>query len=357
MKKTIILILSIFMLYGCYDYVEINNLVIISGMLIDYKDNNYYITSQIIENENETKINVYTTRGKSIEECLSELSKLSNKDLFISHLKVIILTESTIKNNNDYQDYFLRDSKSKMNFYVYYVDDKYKDEVLNIYKENNGSALYIKDLMEFNNRIFSSSTPLSFLDLIYKQKEYGIDEIYPNLIIKENNEKKVLYLQNIVGFNQNKEKIILDDKEGIFYNMITNNVEKTSLNIPCEENDFTISLNNLKTIYKWTDNTFYIKIKTNGKLSSYECKYNLDSVNTTKKISNLVNNYIKTNINDIVNISVNNKIDFIGMGNYIYKHDKNYFNFKRKNWNNELNKLNIKVSVDTTITSIGEMRK
>ena len=58
MKKTIILILSIFMLYGCYDYVEINNLVIISGMLIDYKDNNYYITSQIIENENETKINV-----------------------------------------------------------------------------------------------------------------------------------------------------------------------------------------------------------------------------------------------------------------------------------------------------------
>lgn len=357
MKKNIILALLIFMFYGCYDYVEINDLVIISGMLIDYKDNNYYITSQIIENEGETKVNVYTTKGKSVEECLSELSKLSNKDLFISHLKIIILTESTIKNNNDYQDYFLRDSKSKMNFYVYYVDDKYKDEVLNIYKDNNGSALYIKDLMEFNNKIFSSSTPLSFLDLIYKQKEYGIDEIYPNLIIKENNGEKILYLQNIVGFNQNKEKIILDDKEGIFYNIITNNIYKTSLNIPCDKNDFSISLNNLKTTYKWTNNIFYIKVKTNGKLSSYECIYDLDTVNTTKKLSDLVNNYIKNNINDIVNTSVNNKIDFLGIGNYIYRHDKNYFNFKKNNWNNELNKLRIKVTVDTNITSIGEMRK
>ena len=270
MKKLIIVIFSILILYGC-DYIEINNLVIISGMLIDYKDNNYYITSQIIENENETKIKVYKTKGVSIEECLTELSKLSNKDLFISHLKVIILTESTIKNKNDYQDYFLRDSKSKMNFYVYYVDDKYKDEVLNIYKDNKGSALYIKDLMEFNNKIFSSSTPLSFLDLIYKQKEYGIDEIYPNLVVKENNGEKVLYLQNIIGFNQNKEKIILDDKDGIFYNMITNNIQKTSINIPCDNKDFTISLNDIKTSYKWNNNIFNINVKTNGKLSSYEC--------------------------------------------------------------------------------------
>lgn len=356
MKKLIIVIFSILILYGC-DYIEINNLVIISGMLIDYKDNNYYITSQIIENENETKIKVYKTKGVSIEECLTELSKLSNKDLFISHLKVIILTESTIKNKNDYQDYFLRDSKSKMNFYVYYVDDKYKDEVLNIYKDNKGSALYIKDLMEFNNKIFSSSTPLSFLDLIYKQKEYGIDEIYPNLVVKENNGEKVLYLQNIIGFNQNKEKIILDDKDGIFYNMITNNIQKTSINIPCDNKDFTISLNDIKTSYKWNNNIFNINVKTNGKLSSYECSYNLDSVNSTKKISNIVNTFIKRNINDIVKISVNNKIDFIGIGNYIYRHDTDYFNFKNNNWNNKLDKIKIKVNVDTTITSIGEMRK
>ena len=355
MKKIIIILLSLFIITSC-DYVEINDLVIITGVIIDYKDDMYEITSQIIENENETKVKVFTTRGTSIEECLKELSKLSNKDLFISHLKVLILTENTINNNNDYQDYFLRESKSKMNFYVYFIDSEYKDEILSIY-ENEASSLYIKDLMDFNNKIFSSSTPLSFLDLIYKQKEYGIDEVYPNIMIKENNDKKVLYLQNIIMFNSDNKKITLDDKEGVFFNMITNNLKRTSLNIPCDNDYFSMSINSTNTDYKWTNNTFYINTKVKGKLSSYECSYDLDKPNTTQKLSSLVNTYIKDNINDIVNISVKEKIDFLGMGNYIYRHDKKYFDFKKNEWNNSLSKLNIKINVDTTISSIGEMRK
>ena len=327
--KKILLLLMILLLTGC-DYVEINDLVIISGMIIDYKDNKYEITSQIIENENKSIVKVFTTKGESIEECLSELSKLSNKNLFMSHLKIIILTENIIKNKIDYQDYFLRDTKSKMNFYVYYIEGKYKDEILKL-NETESSSFYIKDLMDFNNKIFSSSTPVSFLDLIYKQKEFGISEVYPNVTIKKNDDKDVLYLQNIVMFNDNNEKIILNDNESIFFNMLINKLNKTTLNIPCEENDFSITINNSNTKFKWNNNILNINIKIKSKLSSYNCKYSLNDVDTMQKLSELLNENIKSNINNVVNISVNNKIDFIGIGNYIYKHDKNYFNFENDN--------------------------
>ena len=257
--KKILLLLMILLLTGC-DYVEINDLVIISGMIIDYKDNKYEITSQIIENENKSIVKVFTTKGESIEECLSELSKLSNKNLFMSHLKIIILTENIIKNKIDYQDYFLRDTKSKMNFYVYYIEGKYKDEILKL-NETESSSFYIKDLMDFNNKIFSSSTPVSFLDLIYKQKEFGISEVYPNVTIKKNDDKDVLYLQNIVMFNDNNEKIILNDNESIFFNMLINKLNKTTLNIPCEENDFSITINNSNTKFKWNNNILNINSK------------------------------------------------------------------------------------------------
>ena len=113
------MLISIFLLSGCADYVEINDLAIISGIAIDYENDLYKLTAQLIENDKESKVIVLTTASSSIDEAMSEISKLSNKELFISHLKVLILSDRLIKENKDFYDYFLRSSKSKMNFYTY----------------------------------------------------------------------------------------------------------------------------------------------------------------------------------------------------------------------------------------------
>ena len=357
MKKIILLIICLFFLNGCYDYVEIDDLVIISGILIDYKDNQFQITSQVLENESESKVKVYTNKCNMIDECISEISKLSNKDIFISHLKVLIITENVIKNNVNYYDFFLRNSKSKMNFDVYYVENKYKDELLNIYKDGKGSSLYLKDLIKFNNKIFSSSSPLPFLELMYKKMEYGITPIYPNIVINNNNNEKSLYLQDLVVFNDNYKKILLNDQEGIYYNIVSNKCNKTNLLFDCDKDKYSLTINNAKTKYKWKNNTLYLNIKLSTKLNNYNCKYDLNKSDSIKKLTTISNNQIKKNILNLINKSKNNNVDFFGFGNYIYKHDKRYFDFKNKNWNNEVKKLNIKVNIDTTITSIGELRK
>ncbi len=349
--KKILLILSIFLLTGCYDYTEINKLAIISGMIIDYQDNEYVITSQVIQNEKESNIRVVTTKGKSIDECVSKISKSLNKNIFISHLKVLLLTESIIKNDIEYEDYFLRNSKSKMNYYVYYIDDKYKDKIFLNNINDKASSLYLKDLTDFNNDIYSSSNKLTFLDLMYKKLNYGIEPIYPNITMEDKN----ISLNDLVLF-KNNEKITLNNEESIFYNIITNNTNKTTLTIPCDNDNFSIELNNIKTKYKW-NNKFNINIKFDAKINSYNCKYKLQNNKTTNKLSKLVNNYINKKSKDVVNIAVNNKIDFIGIGNYIYKHDSKYFDFKKNDWNDHLDKINIKINTDSIIKSIGEMRK
>ena len=357
MKKILILLTIIFLLSGCYDYVEINDLVIISGMIIDYKNNKYEITSQIIENESETKVKVYTTTCDNIDECLFKISKLSNKDIFISHLKTLILTESLILNKKDFYDYFLRETKSKMNFNVYFIEDKYKEDILNIYKDNNGSALYIKELMNFNNNIFSSSTPITFLDLIYRKLEYGIEPIYPNLKVIKNNNETVLYLDEIITYNDNNKKITLNDTNGIYYNIIKNKLGKTVINIPCDKNTFSVLIENSKSSFKLNKNGFNINTNLKVKINSYNCKYDLDNPKDIDTLSKLINNHIKNNIEDVINIAKENNVDFIGIGNYIYKHNKKYFDFKNDNWNNHLKEINVNIKVKTIINSIGELKK
>ena len=174
MKKIIIMLISIFLLSGCADYVEINDLAIISGIAIDYENDLYKLTAQLIENDKESKVVVLTTASSSIDEAMSEISKLSNKELFISHLKVLILSDRLIKENKDFYDYFLRSSKSKMNFYTYIASKDEISSIFKIYSDKNSSSIYLDKMMDFNQNIFSSSTPLKFIDMIMEQIKLSV---------------------------------------------------------------------------------------------------------------------------------------------------------------------------------------
>ena len=134
--KKILLILILLLTTSCQDYVEINDFAIISGIILDYKDNQIDMTSELIINEEETIIKVFNTQGKTIDECLSKISTLSNKDIFISHLKTLILTENIIEKNINIYDYFLRSSKSKMNFKIYVINQSIKDKIFTTTNES-----------------------------------------------------------------------------------------------------------------------------------------------------------------------------------------------------------------------------
>lgn len=355
MKKIIILFILILSLTGCKDYVEINDLAILTGIVIDYKDNMYEVTAQLIVNDKDSNIEVFKTKSNSINEAIAELSKLSNKELFISHLKVLIVTDTVIKENIDFKDYFLRSSKSKMNFYVYVIDNEISDKVLNVYKENDGSSIYLEKMMKFNQNIFSSSTPLKFSDYAYYTYEKGYNLIYPKIKIVKNNDKEVLYLSNLTTFKDDNE-IELSENESIFYNIVSNKAIKTTVTIKCDDNNFSVELQDIKTKYKWKNNKFTISNKTNSKVIDYKCKYDLTKKESIEKLNELTSNYIKNNINNLLTFIKDNNEDVIGIGNYIYKHDKNYFKDKNK-WKNYLNNIEFKIDTKTNITSIGEIKK
>ena len=330
--KKILLIICLLTLSGCYDYTEIDDISIVSGILLDYKDNKYELTLECLDNEKESKTKVYKVTCNDIEECISKVSKESNKELFISHQKVLILTSRTINKSINFYDYFLRNSKSKMNFYVYYIDDQYIDLLFKD-KEKNIS-FYLKDMTDFNTKDFSTSIKLSFIDMIQKIKEKGINNIYPSISIKDDE----IILDSLITF-KNNNPIILDNNESIIYNIITNNINITSINIPCNKGSFSLNINSSKTKFI-IKNDLIISIKDNAFISNYNCKYNLNDDKTIKKLERIANNYIKEKINKI--LLKNNKTDFIGIERYFYKH--------------KVNNKNIKIQVNTKITSIGESR-
>ena len=102
MKKIIILILFIFTLSGCYDYKEINNLAIVSAIGIDYKDDEYIVTLEILNDQidkNSYKITSYTktATGKNITKAIEKAAdKISNQANY-THVKLLLLSENKTK--------------------------------------------------------------------------------------------------------------------------------------------------------------------------------------------------------------------------------------------------------------------
>lgn len=334
--KKIILIFMIFFLTSCKDYKEINDLAIITGIAIDYIDNNYILNTEVIINDTKSETKTYKTNGKTIEEAISKISNITNKELFKSRIKVILITENIIKNNINFYDYFLRDSKGKIDYKIFIIES---NDIDNIFKINNSS--YIEKLLITNKDTLSSTVSLDLTNYIYKTYEKDYEIVYPTLKIINNE----IILSNLITY-KNNNKTILNETESIFYNILTNNIETTYLTIPCNNNYFTIEINKSKTKYNYQNNIFNIETKLNGKIKNYTCEYkiNIDSIN---KINKQIEEYTKDNINNLINIVKTSKNDFIGIGNYLYKHNK----YK----NNYLNNINIKTNIDINITSIGEI--
>lgn len=354
--KKIIILLCLLILTGCTDYIEINDLGIATGIIIDYKDDMFEVTTQLIINEQESEIKVYTTKSPSIEEAVTEVSKLSNKELFASDLKVLIITENIIENNINYYDIFLRNSKLKMDFKVYLANSEISKDILKMYDQNDGSSLYIDQMISYNEKVFSSSLGLEFINLVKLSLEYGVNPVYPNLTIIKNNDEDIIYLDKLVSYNKEFKRLELDEIDGVFYNILTNNIKDTTINIPCDGGLFAIELDTIDTSKEFKKNTFDIDITITSKLKSYHCKdkYDDKTINLLEKLSK---KYINQETIKLINKAKENENDIFGFGNYIYNHVDNYFNFKKKSWDKEFKNIKFKIDNEISISSTGETRE
>lgn len=123
MKKIISLtatFLLLFIFTGCENYTELNNLAIIKSIGITYENNQYTLYAEIIDEitkENIPETKVVSATNKEFENIFDDIKLLVNKEIYLSHIDLLIISE-TLKNNN-YQEiinYFLKNREFRNDF-------------------------------------------------------------------------------------------------------------------------------------------------------------------------------------------------------------------------------------------------
>ena len=378
MNKKIILIIfiTLFMLTGCYDYKELNNIAIISATEISKKNDEFVVKAHVINPHapdkttiTETPFIIYTGYGKTLQEAYRKITSSSTKFLYSNHLQILIINESVAKENlKDIVDFFARNPSIRTEFYVLIGKN---DNILNIITPGSITSSNIKKILETNQEYLGTSRIVTFNEFLNmyldKHKEIVLPSIEAINYNKEsenikNTEKSNLtnkyQLSNLAIFKSNKLIGYLNDEESLTYNIIKNKLKNSILTYQCQKDKYlTLEIIDSKANIKSKENKLFIDIDMKTNLNEIQCNININNNNILNKLKKDIEIYLSNNIyKNINNIRQNYNSDIFEFIDIIYKHNNNYYQKVNKEWyQNKYKEIEIIINTNIEIIEKGKI--
>lgn len=159
MKNALAVFLFVFLVFGlcgCFDYREINDTAMVSGIAIDEAVNGgkYTVSVEIIQSTgsegSSPKGKILSESGETVETCLKKLVNAATKELHFSHCKLILFSRQIASQGIlDLVDYFLRDSEYRPDILLAVVDGTNAKEMLGVgEKEGRICAFAFADVIQ-----------------------------------------------------------------------------------------------------------------------------------------------------------------------------------------------------------------
>lgn len=363
--KKVILLLIILTLSGCWNYQELNNYAIVTGMSIDYKNDNFEVGLLIAnDNKNNTnKASLLTGSGETIYEAIKNISLAVPKELYISHLSLIVISEDLAKHGiKSSIDFLMRDPASHQNFYIVIAKDVNAYDTLSLITPlSDYSSKYIESNIDATSKLQGKIADASFNNLVKTIVEPGIEPIINSIILISNDTKeestkqnKYVKLSNIGIFKEDKLLGWLNNDESIGANILLNNIEDLYIKIKYNNKNIILTTKELKLNKKVYKDKIVIDIKVNGIINE-TTSININNSKDIDNIKNLGSKEIIECINKAIKKSKYYNSDIFGFGNNIYHKYPNYY--KNIDWNKKYKELKIEVNAEYNITNKGSLKK
>lgn len=344
--KKILLFLLIFLLSGCYDYVEINNLSFISSIGIDYIDDEYIITFEILsdkkegENASIKKASSVTGSGKSIAEAFDNITLKIVKIPYFEHIKAVIVSEEIAKNHmQSIIDYLTRNPKIRKEFFIVISTNKNAKDVLSMQNDDVpviGNQL--EKLIETGYYNYNTTYSKSFEDFLEKLLNEKMEAITTSIEILD----EKINIKGIALFKDYNYILTLNAFNSSLFNILNDDKANTIITKYYDDKAFSIKLFNKDIKYSFNDKNINVNILLEGEILENTPNFDLRKEETYKKLEKEFNNILYDDFNNIFNILKNNKIDSLGLNNKQYKKSKK----NNKNiLDNNIN-INIKFAID-----------
>ncbi len=348
MKKLILLLITLFTITGCYDYQELNDRAIVSGIAIDYEDENYIVNYEILNNQKseDPMLKAYMVEGigKTIVEAFQNASDSISKETYLSHLKVLIIGENAAKEElRIIADYMLREPYIRNIFSPVIAKGTTAKKILqNTTKESPVVSEQIDSLIR-NNK-YNENIGLK-VDFDHFMDEYEDERIDPALTAIELLDGKVT-LAGMAALEEGKLKKILSPLNAAILNILNNESYNHRLNLPCEneKDGFTIInlYDNKKTKIEITEETIKIKSNLTAGVVKDSCGYDFREGEIYEELAKKYEEILKKEYEEFWKTITEENTDILGVR-------KKYYQKKRtelESWNKLQLETDVKININ-----------
>ena len=370
MKKFILILAFIFLLSGCYDYKELNDYSIVTGIAIDKNEDKYEV-SVLISNSSksstetdskESNVVVHTGKGTTLYSAFKDIGLVSPKEIYIGSFSVLIISQDIAREGiNNVVDLFLRYPSSRKSFYIVISKDKAKDVLKIMTPLANFPSQNISNNLSSSTNLQGIIGKINFNKLLSILVQNGVDPAINTIKVIGNEEKgskqsnlettkpqTYVKLDNLAIFKNYKLVSIANRNESIGINFINGNVKETYLKLNYNDGYVVIDTNKIKTnIEAKLDNKPKVKINIKGEAKIIECNgdINLEDYKTVEKLQKLSNKKIKKIVNQGISLAKKNNTDIFGFGLIFSKNYPKYFEKNKNNWDKIFKNLNIDTNI------------
>ncbi|MEV5030481.1 Ger(x)C family spore germination protein [Paenibacillus sp. LPE1-1-1.1] len=365
LRKTVLLVLCMCLLTGCWSRRELNELLIVLGIAVDWEDGEYLVSFQVVnpseisaqkQSGDRPPSTLYQGRGKTMFEAARSLTAEAPRKVYAGHLQIYVIGEKLARRGiGDFLDNTLRDNEARMDFNVVVAKGAKAEDILKIYTplEKLPTQNMLRSL-ETSEKSWAPTVSVT-MDQILSTLSGDGKELALTGIQIIGSQKKAESKENVETFLPpgrfrytgiaafKKDKLIgwLNEKESKGYTDITNNLDSTSVELKCSENKYLgIEITSSESRIKMKMNNglpeAHIYFQTEANLVDRGCReVNLKDPAVIGQLEQQVEGVMQSNADASVKHAKKLKSDIFGFGSTLGKQQPEMWKKMQKGWNEE----------------------
>lgn len=364
--QVLVITLSLSFITGCWNYREIEEILIVGGVAIDKgQDGQYLITVEtfLIEGGQETKITSkqYSMNGKTIFDAVRNEISISGKKLYWSHAKVVILSKEVAKEGIlKFLDWFQRDSETRADLKILVSKEDTAREILLGEKSfYEIKSIELEEMID-NQGSLGKAPDIEIWKVINDIESPGIAAILPVVSFKG----KTPIMMGTAIFKKDKLIGLLDSiqsqnllfiRDEINGGILVVDSNNSLLPIPLSMEVFK-SKTKITPVFNKDDIAFKINIETTMSIDEIGGDENYTDIQQVKKVENGLEQMLEKRIEGFVKqVQVEYGVDIFGFGAALRDEDPRFWKKVEKDWENHFKDLIVDVTTKVHVKGSGLM--
>jgi spore germination protein KC len=390
MKLTFLItiyIISLAILTGCWDRVELNDVAVVTGIAVEKgKDYKYKMTVEILNASENSKMQAqgntpsitYSQEGNSISELAHRMNIGLSRELIYSHTRVFIIGKDIAEEGvRGFLDYLERSGEFRNDFNILLYEEGNASDALKItYPLQKVSSLKLNKQIETLYRDWGGDPNIRLTDFISALTSEGREPTIATIHVKGDPKKgksveniqmtdpdAIVEVTGLAIFKDDKLVETLSPTDTRSY-LWLKEIQSTSLTVPCdnEENNFVDirileSKASIKSEIKDGTPHFSIQINAEGRLDGTQCAPNLEKIKTYESIEKSAEQLIKKEVSNTIKQVQEYESDIFGFGEVLNRQHYSQFKKIKSEWNEHFSESTFDINVSVFLRRSGIRNK